>query len=299
MGKTNLSIVITAFKEKETIGKAIESITSQKIESNYELVVSAPDEETLFIVKEYAKKNKKIKSFKDPGKGKSFALNILLKKLKGEILIFTDGDVYVSNNSINEIYACFNDKKVGCVTGRPVPIEDKKTKYGYWANFLFDSAHRLRERLNEANQFLECSGYLWAFRNNVISEFPLDAAEDSIVPLLFYEKGYKIRYAKGARVYVKNVNNWKDWINQKTRTTKAHETLGKYTGKIKIPKTKTFLNEAKGAFNLFLYPKNIFELFWSLELFFARFYMWFEVFIETKIKKKKYQDAWERIESTK
>ncbi len=294
-----ISIIITAFKEPLTIEKAINSFTSQNISEDYELIVSAPDKETLNIAKVFSKKNKRIKLFQDPGKGKSYAINLLLKRIKGRIIILSDGDVYISENSVKEILDKFKDKKVGCVSGRPFTQESRDTKYGYWANFLFDSAHKLRRILYKNNQFLECSGYLWAFRNKIIKSFPLDVAEDSIVPFLFWEKDYKISYAEEALVYIKNVDNWTDWISQKIRTARAHETLDKYVDTKKIPRTKTFFNEAKGIIDLFLYPKTVKEFFWSIELVLARFYMWLLVFKEVYIKKNYHKDGWERVESTK
>lgn len=294
-----ISIVITSYKEPKTVGKSIESFLNQKFQENYELIVSAPDEETLNVARKYRLKNKRIKIFKDSGKGKSYALNLLLPKLKGEIIILTDGDVYVSENSVNEILKEFSDKKIGCVTGRPVPEESRKTKYGYWANFLFDSAHYLRKKLKEKKEFLECSGYLWAFRNKVIKEFPLDVAEDSIIPYLFAEKNYRISYAQKAKVYVKNTDNWKEWISQKVRTSRAHETLGKYVDTNKNPRTKTFFNEAKGIFSLFSYSRSFKEFLWSLELVLARIYMWFIVFFKVYLEKDYHKDKWERVESTK
>jgi cellulose synthase/poly-beta-1,6-N-acetylglucosamine synthase-like glycosyltransferase len=290
-----ISIIITAFKEPNTIGKAIESFLNQDIKQKYELIVSAPDKETQDVVKKY----KQVKLFNDPGKGKSYAMNLLLKKVKGDVIMFTDGDVYVSENSVNEILKRFEEKEVGCVTGRPFPVEDRKTKYGYWANFLFDSAHKIRKRLDEEKIFLECSGYLWAFRNKVIKDFPLDVAEDTIVPYLFSEKGYRIAYAENALVFVKNVDNWKEWLSQKIRTSRAHETLDKYVDVTKHPRTKNFSNESKGIFYLFTYPKNIKEFFWTIELFFARLYMWMIVFYEVYVKRRYHKDNWTRVESTK
>jgi cellulose synthase/poly-beta-1,6-N-acetylglucosamine synthase-like glycosyltransferase len=295
-----ISIIITAFKEPATIGKCIESIINQDIKEPYELIVSAPDVETQDIVKTYMRLNQNIGLFRDPGKGKTFALNKLLPKLRGEIFIFTDGDVYISEESINQILKEFEIREnVGCVTGRPVPQEDRRDKYGYWANFLFDSAHKLRKRLRSKNNFLECSGYLWGFKKGVISEIPLDVAEDTVVPYIFHEKGYKIGYAEDAKVYVKNVDNWEDWIKQKLRTTKAHETLGKYVDVTKAPRTKSFGNESKGIFSLLFYPRSIMELYWSMNLAVARLYMWYKLFYDTKIKNKGYTDGWDRVESTK
>jgi len=294
-----ISIVITSFKEPDTIGQAIESIINQKIDYDYELIVSAPDLETLMVAKEYKKEDYRIKLFKDPGKGKSYALNLIFKKLRGKVFILTDGDVYMSDSSINAIMEHFKDEKVGCVTGRPVPQEDKKDQYGYWANFLFDAAHDLRKGLYDSERFLECSGYLWAFRNGVVKDLPLDVAEDTVMPYFFWEKGYKIGYEENAKVYVKNVDNWEDWLKQKIRTSKAHETLGKYVDLNVAEKTKSFSNESKGIKYLFTYPNNLKEFYWTLKLIVARFNMWARVFYDTKMAGKRYTDAWERVDSTK
>jgi len=181
-----LSIIITSYKEPKTIVKAIESFLNQDITEKFELIVSAPDKETLDIAKKYAEKHKQLKIFQDPGKGKSYALNLLLPKLKGEIVILTDGDVFVSRNSVSEILEKFKDKKVGCVSGQPASINSKQNILGYWSHILTHAAHKLRQKRDKQNNFLECSGYLWAFRNNIIKRFPLDVAEDSIIPILFW-----------------------------------------------------------------------------------------------------------------
>lgn len=288
------TFIITSFKEPKTIGKAIQHALNQNTKRQYEIIVSAPDKETLDAAKKY-----KVKIFKDAGTGKSLALNELFKKVKSDILILTDGDVFVNDKAVEEILNKFQDKNVGCVTGRPVPLENKSTKYGYWANFLFDAAHNLRKKAQQKNNFIECSGYLFAFRKKEINRIPLDVAEDAIIPYLFAQKGYKIAYADKAEVYVKNVDNWKDWVKQKIRTSKAHETLDKYVNTHEIKRVKSFSNESRGIGSLFTYPRSLKEIFWSIQLAFARTYMWIAVFWDTKAKKKHYGDNWERVDSTK
>lgn len=294
-----ITLLITAFKEPN-IEKSIQSALNQETSYKYDILLSAPDKETLKIAEKYAKKSKNFKIIKDPGKGKSFALNMIFSAINTDILILTDGDVFISKNSVQEIVDCFLDPEVGCLTGKPVPIEDKKTKYGYWANFLFEAAHKIRKNSFIQNSFIECSGYLFAFRKKFVNKIPLDVAEDSVIPYYFWEKGYKIGYVEKAEVYIKNVDNWKDWIKQKTRTSKAHETLEKYVNTKETKRVKSFSNEfVKGANMIFSYPKNLKEYWWTIELVLARLYMWLKVIYETRIKNKNYGDAWERIESTK
>jgi len=294
-----VTVIITSFKEPKTIGNAIKATLNQQVDFPYEIIVSAPDNETLNVARKYSLKNKKVKIFKDPGKGKSFALNLLFKKIKTDVLILTDGDVFLNKIALKEIINLFNNPKIGCVTGRPVPSEDRSTKYGYWANFLFDSAHKIRRDAYAKGNFIECSGYLFAFRKKEINQIPLDVAEDSVIPYYFVQKGYSIGYAEKAKVYVRNVDNWSDWVKQKIRTSKAHETLSKYVDTEKVKRVKSFSNESKGIFSLISYPKNLKEFYWSVELAFARLYMWVRVFWDTKAKSKHYGDNWERVESTK
>jgi len=292
-----ISIIITSFKE-QSLERAINAILKQKINYKYELIVLAPDKEAEILVRNYSKKYN-IKYFNDPGKGKSYALNLLLKKVNSDILIFTDGDVYLGENSINEILKLFEDKKIGIVTGRVISSNNKNNKMGYWSHLLADNgAHKIRKKLFNQNKFLECSGYLFAFRNNTIKEFPLDVAEDTIIPYMFYIKNYKVGYAEKALVYVKNPDNFKDWLKQRKRTSKAHETLLKYYPN--FPRVKSFKNEILyGTFWALSYPKTIREMYWTILLFFARAYMWVLTLIETKLLKRDYQDAWERVNSTK
>lgn len=294
-----ISIVITSYKEPKTIGKAIESFLNQNIKEKYEIIVAAPDKETLNVAKKYSKKYKQVKIFRDPGKGKSYALNLLLPKLKGRIIILSDGDVFVSENSVNSLLKAFEDKKVGCATGMPISINSRKNMFGYWSHVLCYAAHKLREKRAKQNNFIECSGYLWAFRNKIIKNFPRDVAEDTIVPILFWIRGWKIAYVPEAKVYVKFPNNLHDFIEQKKRTAKGHECLYKYVDIKKFPRMKTFKNEVLESWRLLLFPENFLEIIWTFFLFIIRVYIWLLVFYHIKIKKEEYKDGWKRIESTK
>lgn len=294
-----ISIIITSFNEPENVKRAIQSILNNNINEKYELIVAAPDKETEQIVKQFRVKNKNVTYFRDPGKGKSFALNLVFKLLKGRIWIFTDGDVFVKSNAINELLNTFNDPLVGCATGRPVPINSKKTILGFWSYLLADAgAHNIRKELSDKDSFLECTGYLFAFKDNITKNIPLNVAEDSIIPYLVMKKGYKIKYAENAIVYIKGPTNFRDFVRQKIRTAKSHESLENYAPF--FPKVKSFKNEIKkGTLWALSYPKTIKEFFWTILLFFVRLYIWIKAKFDEKIIKKKYSDAWERIESTK
>ena len=297
-----INIIITSYNEPKATKRAVEIFLKQKTKEKFKIVIVDPFPEVeSFIKKEI--KDKRVSFFLDPGEGKSYALNMLLEMLYSEnkenILIFTDGDVYVSDNTLSEITESFKDKEVGCVTAKPVSIDARDTKYGYWFYVLFKGIDNVRKKFSDEKKFFECSGNLFAIRNGIIKEFPIDTSEDSIIPYLFWKKGYKIKYLPSVEVYVKNPDNWKDYLNQKIRNIKSHENLDKIAPD--MPRTKSLWNEIKyGALFALLQPRNLKEIIWTIELYFARLYIYLKAFKELR-KKKEYSDGWREteIKSTK
>ena len=295
----NISIVINSFNEPELLKRAIARVLKNDIKEKYELIVTAPDLGSENIVKEFQKKNKNIKHFKDPGKGKSYALNLIFKELKGDVWVFTDGDVFVGEKSISELLKYFKDPLVGCVIGRPVSLNPKNNMLGFWSHLLFEAgAHSIRKELDRKGKFIEGTGYLFAFRSNITRNIPLNVAEDTIIPYITMKKGYKIKYADKAFVYVKNPTSLRDFVKQRVRTAKAHEALGEYAPF--FPKVKSFRNEIKqGTLRALKYPSTLKEYVWTFNLFLIRLFIWFKVKFDEKILNKRYGDAWERIKSTR
>ncbi len=292
-----ISVIITAWEEPDEVRECLRRFIEQKsLSEKYEILATAPDEPTKREVMKFIKKYpKKIKFFLQPREqGKNKMLNLLMKKSKGELLVFVDGDVFVNEIALSEILKKYNSPEVGAVAGKIVPKNSRETLLGYWAHFLTFGAHKLREERYKRGQFLECSGYLYSIRKELIDEIPLNVAEDSIMPLMIWNKGYKIAYADKSIGHVLFPEDFKKWVSQKTRCAKAHERLDDYGGK-KI-RMKTFKNEAiKGAYWALAYPKNLKELIWTLHLFSARLKIWFDFFVETKIKNNHYGETWNKI----
>src|SRR3989338_6151787 len=107
-----ISIIITSFKEPRTICSAIEVFEKSKIRGKFEVIVVAPDKETIDSAKTLTKKYKNLRVIKDSGKGKSAAMNLVVPKAQGDIIIFSDGDVKCDENASNELIKHFKNEKV-------------------------------------------------------------------------------------------------------------------------------------------------------------------------------------------
>ncbi len=289
-----ISVIITAYKEPRTIGKAIEQVLNNNIKQNYEILVSAPDEETLEVAGKYARKNKKIRLIQDKGKGKPAALNNLLKKARGDILVLTDGDVYMSDKAIQPLLEKLKDPKVGAASGHPIPLNSRKTKLGYWSHLLTEMVHLWRKKA----KFISCSGYLYAIRKKLLQKMPEDTlSDDAYNSHIVKNKGYKIEYSEKSYVYIKYPDNFSDWIKQKKRSAGGYNQI-RYIFKEKNI-DRSFTKESAGIFQVLRYPKTFREFLWTIELVFARIYLWLLIFWDINIKKKEFSKIWVRIESTK
>jgi poly-beta-1,6-N-acetyl-D-glucosamine synthase len=290
-----ISIIITSYKEPATIGKAILSIVKQKI-SDSEIIVVAPDNETLDEARKYSHSHSNLKLLKDKGKGKPAALNLAVSKAKGDILVLTDGDVYAGEKSLSYLLEPFKDSKIGAVSGSPVSLNSKNNKFGYWAYLLTNIADEIRKDSIKRNKQFFCSGYLFAIRKHLFPKLPENLlSEDGFISLKVYEKGYKIAYASQSKVYVKYPDNFSDWIKQKKRSAGGYNQIKQISG----VEMRSFKTESFGAFRFFKYISSPAEFFWLALLFFSRLYLWLVIYKDINLSKKTHKQIWQRVESTK
>ena len=286
-----ISIIITAFKEAESVKKTIQKFKNQiGVKEPYEIIVVAPDSETEAVANAEG-----VIYVKDPGKGKPSALNIAIPIAKGDILIFTDGDVFPSSYAIRELLKSFKDVNVGAVSGRPISISPRYNKLGYWSHLLTDMANQIRT--NKENFVV--TGYLYAARKELLNfNVPIDClSDDAFISYKIINQDKKIVYAPSAQIMVKYPDNFTDWLMQKKRSTGGYIQLkDQYHLE---NKSRTFTQEASGIFDVLAYAKNIKESMWTIQLILARIYLWLLIFWERKILNKSFEKTWTRIPSTK
>lgn len=291
-----ISIIITAFKEADSVRKAIIKFRNQfGLNPPYELMVVAPDAETERVCKEFDN----VRYVKDPGIGKPAALNLAFRKAKGNILVLTDGDVFPSPYAVRELTKFFVSPNVGAVSGRPCSISPKDTMLGYWSHVLVDTADAVRRKCTKNRAPIVCSGYLYAIRAGIVKDMPEDIlSDDAYISYMIEKAGYKIMYAGSAQVFVKYPSTFSDWIKQKARSTGGYDQL-KQMG-IEPPKAmRGFWQEVKDSAIIFKYIESPKEFWWTIALCFARVYLWAKIYYDRRIKKKSFEETWVRIETTK
>jgi cellulose synthase/poly-beta-1,6-N-acetylglucosamine synthase-like glycosyltransferase len=307
-----ISILLTAWKEEKTIGRAIETLL-QGFTGDFELVLGCPDQET------YLAGQAKMQELgladhlvfvKDEGKGKPIAIKIMMDKAKGDIWILGDGDVWFGNNVIEKMLKHFEDPEVMAVTGRPVSADKADNMMGYYGHLLTDAAHHKRNiDLNDAQgygrlfikkrPFFPVSGYLFAMRKTDIRPPADTLVEDAYISTVIFNRGGRIAYEPEAIVYVKFPSTLSDYFKQKKRSVGGYVQLWKYGIVSPQTNTRSFSRELEYFWFPLRYAKSLAQLWWSLLFYPIRFWLWLKIFWERKILNKDFSKTWVRIETTK
>lgn len=311
-----VSIIITSRQEPKTIGKCIKCIVDRKysgLQEPFEVIQVSPDKETLdagkYMAKELKLTSNEYIQIQDPMKGKPYALGLALKKAKGDILLFTDGDSYLEKNTVQYLLEPFENENVGGVTGKTVSMDSKSNMMGYWGHLLADAAHDRRITVMNVKEkdyylsekkFFPMSGYIMATRNYDFKIPSNVLSDDAYISYFIRNQGQEIAYSSKAICYVKYPTTLSDYYKQKVRSLGGYIQL-KRLGIFKRDKQSRSLGiEMKYALFVLKYPKNLKEFIWSLLLFPVRVITWIKIYWQRVILKKDMpKSGWERIESTK
>lgn len=222
-----ITVGIPTYNEEKVISKTIISVLAQLKEDDELIVVaSGCTDDTIPEIKKINDSRIKLIIEKERN-GKSSALNIIIKKAKGDIIVQTDGDVIVGHNAINKLVKHFSDSAIGAVSGNPIPMIPEDNLFYSWSIMSYRKMGEIREKEIENKTFnVHLSGYLLAFRKEALDKVPFaKGAVDAWMGKIIKEKGYKLTYEPNAKVFVKCPTTIKDFLIQKARVRAGYDYL--------------------------------------------------------------------------
>ena len=156
--------------------------------------------------------------------GKNSAINLILDNNHSEILVIINADtVLLNEDAIANLIAPFDDKTVGIVGGRPIPVNSRDTLAGFASNMIWVMHHHI-------SLITPKIGELIAFRDIGI-RLPTDMQSDEAIMKMELEKrGYKSVYAPDAVILNRGPETASDFIKQRTRVIVGEEFMRKKYG---------------------------------------------------------------------
>jgi len=241
-----VSIVIPTYNEEKTIIKKLEN-TSELNHPKRDLeivIVDCSDDATPRLVEEFGDRSEVELVFdhEDERKGLPYSLNRGYSMATGEIIVKTDCDAMLDEDALKSALSSFEDDRIGCVTGRAVPLGSKSEES------YRDLNARIQLLESRIDSTIIAHGPFTAFRRRLLQKIDHDSlADDSELSLKIRKQGYRSILNPEVIFYEKTSEEGRE--EQKTR---------RASGLVRLMwRNKTlFFNPRYGLYGLVVFPFN-------------------------------------------
>lgn len=235
-----ISVVIPVLNEEKRISDTLEAL-SNGTQTPLEIIVvdGGSSDHTVSIIKQYYPD---VILLRNPDRTAAAGRNIGIKKAKGDVVAFTDGDCIVDKNWLKNIKNYFEENKIDGLGGKVLNAEPENHYEEYWGNLAWnlimnfpDTSYEVQEKkLNDAFVTANCAYKKeLLYRLKGFSKFFANNAEDVDLCWRAIDKGAKLIYVPDVVIYAHNVTTLKGIAKKSFRNGVSSSKLQKiYGGKI-------------------------------------------------------------------
>jgi len=226
----NVTVGIMAYNEEKNIGRLLDAITNQKTKvARIKKIIVVSDgstDNTNDIVKEKARKNKKIKLIvQKRRKGKSATINNFLRNVsqKSDVIILESADTLPKEkNTYEELCKPLLNQNAGLVAAHTIPANPRSGFMGF--------VTRLNWKIHHELLLIKPKGCeLIAFRNGV-KKIPKTTVDEDYIAALIEKKGLETKYLPNVIFYNKGPETIAEFLSQARRNYSGHLELKSMTG---------------------------------------------------------------------
>ncbi len=214
-----ICLFVTAFNEKDYVNQKVTnsfSLDYPKEKIQYLWITDGSDDGTPDLLKNY---NQLEVHHLPERRGKMHAMNRGVKFVKAPIIIFSDTNTILGNQSIREIVTRFSNPTTGCVAGEKRIIEkDADSAAGAGEGLYWKFESWIKRMDSELNSAVGAVGELFAIRTELFEDLEEDTLlDDFMISLRIAQKGYHIAYTPNAYAEETASLNVKEELKRKIR----------------------------------------------------------------------------------
>jgi len=214
-----VTLFVAAYNEKDYVDEKIKNsfkLNYPKEKVKHVWVTDGSNDGTPDILRKY---NEVEVYHEDARGGKIGAMNRGMKFVKTPIVIFSDGNTNLGEDSIQEIVNLFKDPKVGCVSGeKRIYQKGKDAAVGAGEGLYWKYESTLKKWDAEWYSVVGAAGELFAIRTELWQEVEKDTLlDDFIISLRVAMSGYTIQYNPNAYAVETASANVKEELKRKIR----------------------------------------------------------------------------------
>jgi cellulose synthase/poly-beta-1,6-N-acetylglucosamine synthase-like glycosyltransferase len=170
--------------------------------------------------------------FERKREGKASALNRILRRASGDILVIASADIRLERNTIPRLVrALVEHSDWGAVDSRVELVNGDRLLMDRVSNLLWGIHNSTLDELDE-NGRLGHAGDLFAVRRDLIDTMPDVINDDAYLALKVNQKGFRVKRVRDAVVWIVGPRTPADYLYQRSRVLRGHLQLIGLFGKM-------------------------------------------------------------------
>ncbi len=212
-------LFVTAYNEIDCIDQKVNNtfdLNYPKEKIQYLWVTDGSDDGTPELLKKYPHQQV---THQPERKGKIDAINRGMQLVQAPIVIFSDSNTLLGEDTISEIVKKFQNPSVGCVAGEKRILNlESDTAAGSGEGLYWKLESVIKKMDAELSSAIGAAGEIFAIRKDLFKEVEKDTLlDDFIISLRIALDGYRIAYAPNAYAVESASLNVKEELKRKTR----------------------------------------------------------------------------------
>ncbi len=244
-----VTVVISAYDEAPHIEATVRNKLSQQYPHELLDVIVASDastDGTDELLDRLARENSRVTFIRQEKRGgKTAALNRLVERSRGEIIVFADANSMYRPDTIRRLVEAFGDPEVGYATGRMLYVDPQGSLVGDGCTAYMHYENALRGLESSVGSIVGVDGGVDAVRRSLYQSMRSDQLPDLVLPLTVVEQRYRVVFVPEAVV------------EENTLTTQAAE----YQMRVRVALRAFWaLNDKRSLLNPLRYPMFSWQL---------------------------------------
>lgn len=218
-----VTVMIVAHNEEKVIRGKLENVTEleyPKDKIEYLVASDNSTDRTNDIVKDFIDSHpeNRIRLYEvKKRKGKINAQNEAQKTINSEIIVMTDANSMMKENSVRELISAYTAENISYVCGRMVIINKNTNAVANSENIYWDNDLKLREIESDIQSITAGNGAIYSCRNKEYIDFIPIRSHDEAMPLYFALNKKRAIYNPESIAYEKASETIKDEFKRKVR----------------------------------------------------------------------------------
>ena len=198
----SVTVVISAYNEASHIEATVRNKLTQDYPGALLDVMVASDgsnDGTDQVLRQLAQAEPRVSFFRqEPRDGKTAALNQLVERARGEVIVFADANSMYRPDTVRNLVAQFADAQVGYVTGRMVYVDHHGSLIGDGCTAYMRYENVLRQLETGVGSIVGVDGGVDAVRRSLYRPMRPDQLPDLVLPLNVVEQDFRVVFAPEA-----------------------------------------------------------------------------------------------------